>query len=87
MSDTKTTQAMPEKSQLGTKAGVAGKDDSTGGESAGGAYPNPHTGTEQSNKTKKDWHGGQSETAYHGSGQLGEKKTKDGGNANSGSRS
>jgi hypothetical protein len=39
------------------------------GESQGGAYPNPHTG-------KKGGHfdGGQTERAYHGTGQLGEQK-------------
>lgn len=55
-----------------------------GGESAGGAYPNPHTGKEP---PKKEWHGGQSETAYHGSGQLGEDETEPGGNPNSGAQS
>lgn len=55
-----------------------------GGESAGGAYPNPHTGKEPS---MKEWHGGQSETAYHGSGQLGEDETEPGGNPNSGAQS
>jgi hypothetical protein len=44
---------------------------SAGGESGGGAYPNPHTG-----KTPDGGgfmgHGGQTEIAYHGSGQAGE---------------
>ncbi|HEY0625430.1 MAG TPA: hypothetical protein VGD10_01725 [Allosphingosinicella sp.] len=42
-----------------------------GGDSAGGAYPNPHTGK----KPEKDGfmgHGGQTEMPYHGKGQLGE---------------
>jgi hypothetical protein len=40
------------------------------GQSQGGAYPNPHTG-------KKGGHfeGGQSDKAYHGTGQLGDQKT------------
>lgn len=54
-----------------------------GGESGGGAYPNPHQGKEP----KKDGFmasGGQSEMAYHGTGQLGERKTGDNPNAPSG---
>jgi hypothetical protein len=39
------------------------------GESGGGAYPNPHSDEEQ----EGDFHGGQSEQAYYGKGQLGEK--------------
>ena len=44
------------------------------GESGGGAYPNPHTGKEGSDDGpgKLMGHGGQSEMAYHGHGQLGE---------------
>ena len=41
-----------------------------GGESQGGAYPNPHTGKEKSGGNPR--HGGQTEMAYHGTGQLGE---------------
>ena len=50
-----------------------------GGDSGGGAYPNPHTGK----KPGKDGFlgsGGQSEMPYHGNGQLGEQSV--GGNAN-----
>lgn len=44
------------------------------GESGGGAYPNPHTGKEGSDDGpgKLMGHGGQTEMAYHGHGQLGE---------------
>lgn len=52
----------------------------SGGESGGGAYPNPHKGKEP----KKDGFmasGGQTEMAYHGPGQLGERKTGDNPNA------
>lgn len=56
-----------------------GKPDAGGasgaGESGGGAYPNPHSG-----KSKPQGfmgHGGQSEIAYHGPGQLGEEKLDD----------
>ena len=41
-----------------------------GGESAGGAYPNPHTG-----KRHPRFDGGQTEQAYHGTGQLGDQQT------------
>jgi len=41
-----------------------------GGESDGGAYPNPHTGRDGSNSGFMG-HGGQTEMAYHGSGQAG----------------
>jgi hypothetical protein len=40
------------------------------GASQGGPYENPHTGSE-----KSAFDGGQSERAYHGTGQLGEQKT------------
>jgi len=51
-----------------------------GGDSGGGAYPNPHTGK----KPQKDGmmgHGGQTEMAYHGKGQLGDEQVE--GNENS----
>jgi hypothetical protein len=52
---------------------------SGGGQTGGGAYPNPHTGKEGGNDGFMG-HGGQTEMPYHGTGQLGEDKT--GGNAN-----
>ena len=42
-----------------------------GGDSGGGAYPNPHTGKEGGNDGYTG-HGGQTEMPYHGTGQLGE---------------
>lgn len=55
------------------------------GESAGGAYPNPHTGKEERGE-HSDWQGGQSEIGYHGSGQLGDQVVSPGGNPNSATR-
>lgn len=37
-----------------------------GGESGGGAYPNPHTGKEQRGKKQGLFQGGQSENRYYG---------------------
>lgn len=51
-----------------------------GGESGGGAYPNPHSGR----KAGKDGFmgtGGQTEMPYHGPGQLGDDETGDAPNA------
>ena len=42
-----------------------------GGDSGGGAYPNPHTGKKPDNDGFMG-HGGQTEMEYHGKGQLGE---------------
>jgi hypothetical protein len=50
-----------------------------GGDSQGGAYPNPHTGKKPGNSGFMG-HGGQTEMEYHGSGQLGEQVL--GGNRN-----
>ncbi len=49
------------------------------GESGGGAYPNPHSGKTPEN-TGFMSHGGQTDVAYHGSGQAGD----DGGSAPNG---
>lgn len=48
-----------------------------GGDSAGGAYPNPHSGKDPGDA---DFSGGQSGKEYHGSGQLGDQDV--GGNEN-----
>jgi hypothetical protein len=50
-----------------------------GGDSGGGAYPNPHSGKD-ADKDGFMGHGGQTEMPYHGSGQLGEQSV--GGNEN-----
>jgi hypothetical protein len=54
-----------------------------GGESGGGAYPNPHTGKEDKGGSKNGFmgHGGQTDIDYHGTGQLGSQDTGQG-NAN-----
>jgi hypothetical protein len=54
-----------------------------GGDSGGGAYPNPHTGKEGKGGGFMS-HGGQSDIAYHGGEQLGEQSL--GGNLNSASK-
>ena len=51
-----------------------------GGESGGGAYPNPHTGKAEKNDGLFS-HGGQTDNGYHGTGQLGTQETGQG-NAN-----
>lgn len=52
-----------------TRGPASGK---AGSESDGAAYPNPHTGKAGTRNPK---HGGQSEQAYHGPGQLGDQST------------
>ncbi|HEY0130031.1 MAG TPA: hypothetical protein VGB57_01410 [Allosphingosinicella sp.] len=47
-----------------------------GGDSGGGAYPNPHSGKDGDRGGFMD-HGGQTEMPYHGSGRLGDEKTGD----------
>ena len=53
---------------------------SGGGDSGGGAYPNPHSGKEGGKDGFMD-RGGQTEMPYHGHGQLGEEETGDNPNA------
>ena len=55
-------------------------------ESQGGAYPNPHQGKEDKGKGA-GFHGGQSGTAYHGTGQLGDEKVPGNENTNSPAKS
>jgi hypothetical protein len=51
-----------------------------GGDSGGGAYPNPHGGKE-AGKDGFLGSGGQTEKPYHGHGRLGEESTGDNPNA------
>ena len=60
-------------------AGTHGKDGA--GESDGGAYPNPHTG-KKSKGGGFMGHGGQTDMAYHGTGQLGDDPVEDQDNTN-----
>ena len=52
-----------------------------GGDSGGGAYPNPHTGKGGSDSEGFMGHGGQTEMPYHGKGQLGEEAVEGNENA------
>lgn len=55
---------------------------------SGGPYPNPHTGKNGAEKEEGFGdHGGQTVIGYHGTGQLGKRETRKGGNPNSGTRS
>lgn len=56
---------------------------SGGGESGGGAYPNPHSGRKPA-KGGFTGRGGQTGTGYHGSGRLGEDDIGDNPNAPAG---
>ena len=61
---------------------------SGGGESQGGNYPAPHRGKRARGVIGSFLgHGGQSEIAYHGTGQLGETNVEGQENANSGTSS
>lgn len=64
-----TMQASGQDGLKGAPDGVAESDThgkSGGGESAGGAYPNPHSGKEGKSSPS---HGGQTDITYHGGGQ------------------
>lgn len=52
-----------------------------GGDSGGGAYPNPHSGKEDGGKDGFAGSGGQTETPYHGHGQLGDEDVGENPNA------
>ena len=56
-----------------------------GGESGGGAYPNPH-GTGEGKSQGFMGHGGQSDIDYHGPEQLGDEEVGNGDDPNSATR-
>ncbi len=59
-----------------------------GGESGGGAYPNPRRGkTSQNDPGDFMGHGGQSEIGFHGTGQLGDQDVPRQDNANAPTKS
>jgi hypothetical protein len=85
------SQAMPHDGLKGAPDGVntQGTVGSPDGSMAGAPYPNPHTGKQRKGKSTFGGfmgHGGQSTMGYHGTGQLGEKETKPGGNRNAGAQ-
>ncbi|MBB3912494.1 hypothetical protein [Sphingomonas desiccabilis] len=57
-----------------------------GGESGGGAYPNPHTGKDEKQSGFMG-HGGQTDIDYRGTGQGSEGEGKTGANPNAGTGS
>jgi len=95
MTDKTPTQAVPQDGEKGgpdgmnrpgaTGPGVTGRGGM--GESGGGPYPNPHTGKSDKEAAKGfGEHGGQTVAGYHGTGQLGDKEVKPGGNVNAGGK-
>lgn len=72
MSDKQPNQAMPSDGAKAAPDGVsdAATNRSAGGESGGGGYANPQTAKTPENQGAMG-HGGQSEIAYHGTGQGG----------------
>lgn len=81
MRDKQPMQANGDDKARGNSDGVSDTDThgkKGGGESGGGNYPNPHRGkTPDSSPEDYMGHGGQTEIAYHGTGQLGEEETGD----------
>jgi hypothetical protein len=68
--------AMPDPDDKPNLSGRGG-----GGDSGGGAYPNPHTGKKGGDKDGFLGRGGQTEMPYHGHGRLGEEETGENSNA------
>jgi hypothetical protein len=82
MADTQPTQAMGDR-KFAPDSDSNPQNRSEGGESNGGAYPNPHTGKEGAGERSGFMgHGGQTEIAYSGTGQGGHDDDKDVGNDN-----
>lgn len=83
MSDKQPNQAMPSNAAKAAPDGVSDAETNRGGggESGGGGYANPHTG-EKSKGQGFMGHGGQTDIAYHGTGQGGTEDDPDVGNVN-----
>ena len=82
MSDKQPMQAMGDGKDAGASDGVSDPHGKTGGgESDGGAYPNPQTG-KTSDESSFFGHGGQTEIAYSGTGQGGHDDDPEVGNRN-----
>jgi hypothetical protein len=85
------TSNSKEKAARDAKAEAAGDPETTeeysgrsgGGDSGGGDYPNPHRGKEPKQGGFLG-HGGQTEMAYHGKGQLGDQTIEGNENAPAG---
>ena len=71
--DTLPSQDQP--GDIAARAESAGRGGS--GDSGGGPYPKPHGGKDGSGDRGFMGHGGQSEMAYHGKGQLGSKTVEE----------
>lgn len=81
MSDKQPVQAMPSDGRAGASDGVNNPSgNQAAGESGGGGYPNPQTGKEPQGGFMG--HGGQTDIAYHGTGQGGTDDDADVGNVN-----
>ena len=85
-------QAMPSDGRKGTPDGVNSQAEgvTSDGSMEGARYPNPHSDGDDRESggfgTGFMSHGGQSDMAYHGSGQLGDEEVEPGGNVNSGNQ-
>ncbi len=82
------TQAMPCDGRKGAPDGVnASGAFSEISPANGGPYPNPYSGKRSGKRnTGLFHHGGQTVMGYHGTGQLGKRKTRPGGNPNAGTQ-
>ena len=81
MSDKQPLQAMGGDGKKGAPDGVNMPHGKDGGESEGGAYPNPQTGKKE-HQSHFFGHGGQTEIAYSGTGQGGHDDDSGVGNVN-----
>lgn len=81
MSDKQPMQAVDGDAPRGRNDGVEQPGGKTGGESEGGAYPNPQSG-KKTDESGFMGHGGQAEIAYSGTGQGGHDDDPEVGNAN-----